>query len=148
MMDEIIKSLSSNLQCIDYKVKDNQYIFTVQSSEHEVRCPYCTTLNSKTHSVYQREIQDLPIQDKQVIILINARKMFCANPECDHKTFAEKFDFVESHGKRTKRLVSKILTASAKLSSVSASALLKSNSIKVGKSSICDLLKKNAIHCG
>lgn len=148
MLDEIIKSLSSNLQCIDYKLKDNQYIFTVQSSEHEVRCPYCNTLNSKTHSVYQREIQDLPIQDKQVIILINTRKMFCTNPECNHKTFAEKFDFVESHGKKTKRLVSKILTTSTKLSSVSASVLLKSNSIKVGKSSICDLLKKNAIHCG
>lgn len=105
MLDEIIKSLSSNLQCIDYKLKDNQYIFTVHSSEHEVRCPYCNTLNSKTHSVYQREIQDLPIQDKQVIILINTRKMFCTNPECNHKTFAEKFDFVESHGKKTKRLV-------------------------------------------
>ena len=45
MLDEIIKSLSSNLQCIDYKLKDNQYIFTVRSSELEVRCPYCNTLN-------------------------------------------------------------------------------------------------------
>ena len=26
MLDEIIKSLSSNLQCIDYKLKDSQYI--------------------------------------------------------------------------------------------------------------------------
>nr|WP_295680096.1 transposase family protein [uncultured Lachnoclostridium sp.] len=148
MLDEIIKSLSSNLLCIDYKIKDNQYIFTLQSSEHEVRCPYCNTLNSKTHSLYQREIQDLPIQDKQVILLISTRKVFCTNPECNHKTFAETFDFDESHGKRTKRLVSKILTTSTKLSSVSASVLLKLNSIKVGKSSICDLLKKNAIQCG
>lgn len=55
---------------------------------------------------------------------------------------------VNSHGKKTNRLVSKILNTSTKLSSVSASILLKSNSVKVCKSSICDLLKKNAIHCG
>lgn len=148
MMDEIIKSLSLNLECIEYKSKENQYVFTVRSAEKEVVCPYCNNPSSKVHSVYQREIQDLPIQDKQVILLINTRKMFCANTECNHKTFAEKFDFVDSHGKKTKRLVSKILTTSTKLSSISASVLLKSNSVKVCKSSICDLLKKNAIHCG
>jgi transposase len=98
--------------------------------------------------MYQREIQDLPIQERQVILLINTRKMFCTNAECNHKTFAEKFDFVNPHGKKTNRLVSKILNTSTKLSSVSASILLKSNSVKVCKSSICDLLKKNAIHCG
>lgn len=91
MVDEIIKSLSSNVQCINNKLKDNQYIFIIQSSEHEVHCPYYITLNSKTHSIYQLEIQDLPIQDKQVIILINTRKMFCISLECNHKTFAEKF---------------------------------------------------------
>lgn len=147
-MDEIIKSLSSNLECIDYKLKENQYVFTIRSIQREVVCPYCNKPSFKVHSVYQREIQDLPIQDKQLILLINTRKMFCDNTECDHKTFSEKFDFVEAHGKKTGRLVSKILTTSTKLSSISASVLLKSNSVKVCKSSICDLLKKNAIHCG
>jgi len=148
MIDEIIKSLSMNLECIEYKSKEDRFVFTVASTETDVLCPYCNKPSSKVHSMYQREIQDLPIQDRQVILLINSRKMFCTNAECDHKTFAEKFDFVNSHGKKTKRLVSKILTTSTKLSSISASVLLKSNSVKVCKSSICDLLKKNAIHCG
>jgi transposase len=114
----------------------------------KVTCPYCGTESSKVHSVYQREIQDIPLQDKQTILLMNTRKMFCSNSECSHKTFAEKFDFVESHGKKTKRLIAKILTTSTKLSSVSASTLLKLDSIKACKSSICNLLKKNANHCG
>ena len=41
-----------------------------------------------------------------------------------------------------------ILYSAAQLSSLNASKLLKSENIKVCKSSICDLLKKNAIHCG
>jgi transposase len=147
-MDEIIKSLSNNLVCVDYRLKEKQFVFTIKSTEQEIVCPYCNKPSTKVHSIYQREIQDLPIQDNQVILLINVRKMFCSNTECNHKTFAEKFDFVDSHGKKTKRLVSKILATSTKLSSVSASILLKSNSVNVCKSSICDLLKKNAIHCG
>ena len=74
--------------------------------------------------------------------------MFCMNPACGHKTFSERFDFIAPKERKTGRLVNKILKTSSKLSSVSASALLKEDAIKVCKSSICDLLKKNAGSCG
>lgn len=74
--------------------------------------------------------------------------MFCDNQECTHKTFSERFDFVAPCGKKTKRLIEKILVTSTKLSSVNAASLLKNDSIQVCKSSICDLLKKNAHDCG
>ena len=70
------------------------------------------------------------------------------NENCTHKTFSERFDFVASNGKKTKRLIDKILITSTKLSSVTASVLLKHSSIKVCKSNICDLLKKNTGYCG
>lgn len=83
-----------------------------------------------------------PFQDKQAILLLMARKMFCDNPECTIKTFSERFNFVNQKAKKTNRLIEKILVTSTKLSSVSASSLLKMGSVKVWKSSICDLLKK------
>jgi len=148
MIRELIKSLSTNLEYLNYRIKENQCIIEVQSSLFQVSCPYCGTATPRVHSVYQREIQDIPIQDKQTILLVNTRKMFCDHPGCEQKTFAEKFDFTEAHGKKTKRLIEKILATSTKLSSVSASTLLKSNSVKASKSSICTLLKKNALPCG
>ena len=105
-------------------------------------CPYCGSISSRTHSVYQREIQDIPMQDKQTILLLNIRKMFCVNQECAQKTFSERFEFISLNGKKTKRLIDKILDTSTKLSSVNASALLNNSSIQISKSSICDLLKK------
>lgn len=144
----MVKSLDQNLECVEYKTSENQYVITVRSLTKEVLCPYCQSSSAKVHSIYHREIQDLPIQDKQTLLLLNTRKMFCVNPDCSHKTFAETFDFVVRHGKKTKRLVEKILATSTKLSSVSASILLKNNSVKICKSSICDLVKKNATHCG
>ena len=142
MEDKIVKSLSSDLECIRCKLKSRQIVLEAQSIKVQVACPYCGTFSSKVHSVYQREVQDIPLQDKQTILLLNTRKMFCTNSACNHKTFSERFEFIAPNGRKTKRLVDKILIISSKLSSVSASTLLKADSIKICKSSICDLLKK------
>ncbi len=68
--------------------------------------------------------------------------MFCKNPECPHKTFAEKHSFAAPKAKKTDRLVKNIIHTSAQLSSLNASRLLKGENITVCKSSICSLLKK------
>ena len=130
------------------KIKNDMIILHAYSTKPKLMCPYCGSFSSRVHSIYQREIQDIPLHEKQTILLLDTRKMYCDNPECTRKTFAERFDFVAPNGKKTKRLVEKILITSAKLSSVNASALLKSDSVKASKSSICDLLKKNACSCG
>ena len=88
------------------------------------------------------------MQGKKVILLVDTRKMRCMNPDCSHKTFSEKHPFVTAKSKKTNRLIQNILYTSSQLSSLNASKLLKSENITVCKSSICDLLKKNAIHCG
>lgn len=148
MEQKILKLLDIDLECTRFQIKKDTLIFEAHSTKEKIPCPYCGKLSSKVHSVYQREIQDIPIQNKQTILLLDIRKMFCNNPDCSHKTFSERFDFVSSKGRKTDRLIDKILMTSAKLSSVSASTLLKSGAIKVSKSSICDLLKKNACDCG
>lgn len=148
MENTIIKLLDPDLECSKSKIKNDMIVLHVYSTKQKLMCPYCGSFSSRVHSTYQREIQDIPLHEKQTMLLLDTRKMYCDNPECTHKTFAERFDFVAPNGKKTKRLFEKILITSAKLSSVNASALLKSDSVKASKSSICDLLKKNACSCG
>lgn len=148
MESTIIKLLDPDLECSKSKIKNDMIILHAYSTKPKLMCPYCGSFSSRVHSIYQREIQDIPLHEKQTILLLDTRKMYCDNSECTRKTFAERFDFVAPNGKKTKRLVEKILITSAKLSSVNASALLKSDSVKASKSSICDLLKKNACSCG
>gem|GEM_PF-2321709 len=96
----------------------------------------------KTHSHYDRSFQDLPMQNKKVMVILSNRKMFCHNPECEHTTFAETFDFLPAKAKRTKRLEDEIINLSMNVSSLTASSLLTTSVAKVGKSTICNLLKK------
>ena len=143
-MDEIIKLLDESLNYVSHEVTDDYMLIMVSSNLEELVCPYCGTPSSKVHSLYQRRFQDLPIQGKKVMIVIENRKMFCKNPECVHKTFAEGFIFLPKNAKRTKRLEDEILRVCLNCSSVAASQLLSNGTADIGKSAICRLLKKRS----
>lgn len=147
-MYEFVKSLDPALNYLTHEIREHKIIITVESSRYEIQCPYCGKASSRVHSVYKRSFQDLPLQDNQVIIMLNNKKFFCDNPECNHKTFAERFDFITSKSRKTKRIIEKILKISTAVSSVSASQILKEDMTIVSKSTICTLLKKNALYYG
>ena len=141
-MDEFIKRLDKNLKYENNEVVGDTYYVYVVSTRKKVNCPYCGQPSSRVHSTYPRSFQDLPIQDKKVIIVIRNRKMFCGNGDCERTTFAETFSFLRYKGKKSKRLIEKIIDISLSVSSVTASAILKEGVADIGKSTICNMLKK------
>lgn len=143
-MDELIKLLDENLDYVSHEIVDRCCYIKVVSNREEAICPFCGAVSAKAHSTYERTFQDLPIQVNKVIIVLNNRKMFCNNPKCSHTTFAERFNFFSNKVKKTKRLEDEIVRVSLNCSSIAASALLKKNVVDVGKSTICNLLKKRS----
>lgn len=141
-MDEFIKMLDENLDYLGHEIVGDTVIFHVASNRKEVPCPYCGTMSNKKHSTYERSFEDLPVMGKKCKIVINNRRMFCLNPDCGHTTFAETFDFISPKGKKTKRLLDKIVDVSLNTSSTAAAAILRDGIVDVGKSTICNLLKK------
>ena len=141
-MDEFIKLLDENLDYLEHTIIEDTIYIYVTSNRKEVICPYCGKPSSKVHSTYERSFQDLPIQGKKVIVIINNRKMFCNNQKCSHTTFAETFKFLPYKGKKSKRLTDEIINLSLNVSSVTASGLLRDGITDVCKSTICNLLKK------
>jgi len=141
-MDEFIKLLDENLDYVDHKITDNVCYITVSSNRKVIYCPFCGKPSSRVHSTYKRTFQDLPIQGNKVLIILLNQKMFCDNPECDHTTFGERFNFLQSKAKKTQRLKDEIVRLSLNCSSTTASEILSKNVVDVGKSTICSLLKK------
>jgi len=141
-MDEFIKLLDENLDYLEHEITEEEVIIHVVSNRDEVTCPYCGGKSNKVHSTYQRNFQDLPVLGKKTKIVIENRKLFCLNPECNHTTFAETFCFLPYKGKKTQRLLDKIVDVSLSVSSTTASDILKEGIADVGKSTICNLLKK------
>lgn len=141
-MDEIIKLLDSNLEYVSHEIIDNTIYIEVISNREIVKCPYCGKESDKIHSHYKKSFQDLPIQGYKVMIILNNRKMFCNNSNCSKKTFAETFNFIAPNAKKSNRLQSEIINISMNVSSLAAAQIIKNKIAIVGKSTICNLLKK------
>ena len=141
-MDEFIKELDPNLDYLEHEISADEVIIYVASNRKTCNCPYCNSPSMRVHSRYEKSFQDLPVMGKKTKIMIENRKFFCDNPDCGFTTFAERFDFLAQNGKKTKRLIDKIVDVSLNTSSVAASKTLKNGIADVGKSTICNLLKK------
>jgi len=141
-MDEFIKRLDENLQYVSHQIVGDTLFLNVVSTRKELPCPKCGQYSIRTHSRYIRSFQDLPIQDKKVVVVISNRKMFCDNPDCKNTTFAETFSFLQPKGKKSKRLLDKIMEVSLNVSSLTATAVLRNGVADIGKSTICNMLKK------
>ncbi len=141
-MNSLLKMLDENLEYHDHTLDDNILYITVFSNRKEVRCPFCGTLSSKTHFIYEKSFQDLPIQDKKVTIRLMNRKLFCQNSLCGRKTFAERFEFIDFKTKKTHRLENKIREIALNCSTISASNTLRRNTIAMSRTTISNLLKK------
>lgn len=141
-MEKLIRILDNNLTLKSSEIIEGTIYLHVESMLPKVECPFCGTKSARVHSHYERNFQDLPIQNMKTIIVQNNRKLFCDNPGCAHRTFAEPFAFIKPKSKKTNRLIEEIISLSKSMSSVSAEKFLRKNVVKVGKSTICELLKK------
>ncbi len=141
-MNNLVKLLDENLEYHEHTLDGDTLYITVFSNRKEAICPFCGTSSTKTHSTYEKSFQDLPIQDKKVIIRLINRKLFCQNSLCEHKTFAERFDFIDFKGKKTHRLEHMIREIALNCSTISASNTLKRNVVDVSRTTISKLLKK------
>lgn len=141
-MEDLIKLLDAELEYIAYEIKGPEIHIEVKSGREEAACPYCGQTSRQVHSCVSRKLKDLPIQGKKVILCLKQQKYFCKNKECKYKTFAERFNFFAPKATKTQRLQQEILRVSLTQSSVAASRYLRASVADVGKSTICNLLKR------
>ncbi|WP_459500516.1 transposase family protein [Bacillus sp. C1] len=91
------------LELIDVSPQDQHLRLTVKNNRTSANCPACHSISSHLHSRYTRLIQDLPITDQPVILLLVSHKWFCDNPCCSIKVFTERYDWLTPNGRRTLR---------------------------------------------
>ncbi len=139
---ELIKELDDKLVLDDAKVIDNTIQIKCHIEVYEASCPYCGQTSNSVHSAYIRTIKDLPIQAYSVKLKLLCHKYFCLNSKCQHKTFGERFSFVEESAVRTNRLTEYINKIGLRNSSMDTVRDLKDNSINMSVNTVLRILKK------
>lgn len=141
-LEELIKDLDENLIVVNYKRMEKTIYITCETSIKQSICPYCGKVSNKIHSKYIRTLSDLPIQNNEVKLLLVTRKFFCLNPHCNHKTYGERFSFVENKSVKTNRLIEYINHIGLRDNSMDAVRSLSETGINVSSSTVLRIKKK------
>lgn len=143
--EELIKDLDKNLTMIETKRIRNTIYISCEQDTNQSKCPYCGEVSNSIHSRYVRTLSDLPIQNNEVKLLLVSRKFFCLNQDCKHKTFGERYNFVEPKAVRTNRLTEYINSIGLRDNSMDAVRTLKDAGIKVSSNTVLRIVKKKQI---
>ena len=142
-MEESIKDLDKNITMLESKRIENTIYISCKMDTNKSECPYCGEISNSIHSRYVRTLSDLPIQNNEVKLLLFARKFFCLNQNCKHKTFGERYNFVEPKAIRTKRLTEYINSIGLRDNSMDTVRTLKEAGIKVSRNTVLRIVKKS-----
>ena len=63
--------------------------FRVRAKAGDAGCSGCRRSSSRVHARYQRQLADLPLDGRQVQIIMHVRRFKCVNPRCGQSTFSE-----------------------------------------------------------
>lgn len=67
-----------------------------------VCCPDCGVVSARVHSRYPRHLADAGIGGREVTVVLTVRRLFCDQPGCGRRTFAEQVPGLTTrHGRRT-----------------------------------------------
>ena len=142
-LEELIKDLDISLTIKEVKRIEKTIYISCEKITKECQCPYCGEVSDSVHSKYIRTLNDLPIQNNEVKLFLVTKKFFCLNSNCSHKTFGERFEFVEPKAVRTNRLNSHINTIGLRDNSMDAVRTLKDSGINVSSNTVLRIIKKN-----
>lgn len=110
---------SLKVDSVEFEPNELHIYCKVKKSTGEL-CPSCMSLVDKKSPKYRRQIRDLDISGRKVILHLQVHQYFC---ECG-RFFSESFDFVSCGKSYTKRQAKYIFEMSAKQSHLQVAALV------------------------
>jgi transposase len=118
---------------------------TVKSIRESSPCPACHHVSSCPHRRYTRVIQDLPIADQPVSLLLISRKWFCDDSSCSVQVFTERFDWLAPHGRRTLRAEHPLRQMAFSTSCLAAEKMAQAIHLPISHDSLLTMIHKTPI---
>jgi transposase len=97
--------LPEGVELVGCERSDDVLLITMTSTQCSPCCPLCGMKAGRVHSRYTRKLTDPPCGGQPVRLLLQVRKYFCENPDCQRKIFVERLTpFVAPWAHVTQRL--------------------------------------------
>jgi transposase len=61
----------------------------VRTATSEAICPWCERASRRVHAWHVRQLADLPVTGRRLLIELRVRRLVCQNAECPQRTFRQ-----------------------------------------------------------
>jgi transposase len=135
------------ITCQEVKEETDRIILQLQSKSITCPCPVCNTISLRIHSAYYRQLADLPVCGKKIMIHFKVYKFFCDHPSCRRKIFTQRFDnSILPYGRRLPRLTDHLQSVALRIGANQASVLCQALAMAISSAStLLRLIKKMSI---
>ncbi|MER5223969.1 transposase [Streptomyces flaveus] len=100
-------------------------------------CPGCDSPSERVHGYHLRQLADLPVGERSVVIELRVRRLRCDNPDCARLTFREQIEGVtRRYARGTPQLAALIARIGVALAGRAGAALLHRLAIRVSRSTV------------
>lgn len=96
----------------------------------------------KVHQKYDKTIQDLPINNKDVTLIIKSNVYRCDENKCNHFSFNEHYDLFGALDKKTRRLIQYIIELSKNETCRGVAKILNDQGIIISKATVNNIYNK------
>lgn len=121
-------------------------IIEAQRKQTSAICPVCQQQSSRIHSYYYRKPQDLPISDKNVILILRMRRFRCINKNCTRSTFSEEYpQVITKYSRKTNRLKQALIGIAFESGGEAGARLAKKLHMKVSADTLLRLIREYSI---
>ncbi len=125
----------------EISINDHEVILKAKIKSHYATCPICGKKSKRIHSVYYRNLQDLPISMNSVKIKLQTRKFYCCNAKCHRKIFSEQLSpYFFPYSRRMTRVNDHITKLSLEISARKSSYISKLMNFPVSPSTCLRLV--------
>jgi transposase len=117
---------------------------TMRSISTTAICPECCQASTRQHSYNRREIHDLPILGKPVLLNVSVWLYYCGNDSCETKFFNEYLrNFANNRGQWTQRCETFIMSIALNTSCEAAASICKKVGVPVSGDTVIRMLLRN-----
>jgi transposase len=117
--------------------------FTARTVTREAACPGCGTVSARVHGGYRRNLADLAVAGRRVVINLLVRRFMCPVALCSRRTFVEQVDgLTERFARRTPALRRTLERIALALAGRPAARLTAHLSVSVSANSLIRLLRR------
>jgi transposase len=104
-------------------------------------CPECGQLSERVHAYHQRQLADLPVGGRAVVVQMRVRRLVCMTVTCSRRTFREQVPAVAQRwARRTRQLTALVADLAVVIAGRAGAAVLARLGARISRSTVLRVL--------